>query len=62
MITGTGSTGSVPIPKEPVYGEADSGSAPYWSSKARVPSASAAGGAYKEASIERGTLTPVSAS
>ena len=56
-----GSTGSVPIPKEPVYGEADSGSAPYWSSKARVPSASAAGGAYKEASIERGTLAPVSA-
>ena len=52
----------MPIPKEPVYGEADSGSAPYWSSKARVPSASPAGGAYKEASIERGTLTPVSAS
>jgi murein DD-endopeptidase MepM/ murein hydrolase activator NlpD len=52
----------VPIPKEPVYGEADSGSAPYWSSKARVSAASGAGGAYKEASIERGTLTPVSAS
>ena len=57
-----GSTGSVPIPSEPVYGAADSGSAPYWSSKARAASAAAAGGAYKEASVERGTLTPVNAS
>ena len=57
---GQKTTGSVPIPSEPVYGEADSGSAPYWSSKARVPAASATGSAYKEASVQRGTLTPVS--
>ncbi len=58
---GQGATGSVPIPSEPVYGEADSGSAPYWSSQARGGSAPVAG-AYKEASIERGTLAPVNAS
>ena len=57
-----GTTGSAPIPSEPVYGEADNNAAPYWSAQARVPSASAAGGAYKEASVERGTLMPVSAS
>lgn len=57
-----GATGSVLTPSEPVYGEADSGSAPYWSSKATVSSAPAAGTTVKEATVERGALVPVSAS
>ena len=52
-----GATGSVLTPSEPVYGQPDSKSAPYWSSKAGIP----ANGAYKEASVQRGALAPVNA-